>query len=408
MKHSRLLKLFGVFVLAAAFIVGCNKDEASIADAQQLEAGDNKLITYQGSQVIPGQYIVVLKKDEISDRALSEATYDERKAQMRQAAVTILQSLRIETTKIGFTYGTALKGFSVNNFTEDEARALADHPQVEYIEQDQTVTVAMGGPPGGGGSGGQTTPWGVTRVGGAIDGTNAGKAWIIDSGIDLDHPDLNVDVASSISFLSGGGGASSPDDQNGHGTHVAGTVGAIDNSTGVIGVAAGATVVAVRVLDRRGSGSYSGVIAGVDYVGANAAGGDAANMSLGGPASTALDAAVSAASGTCPFALAAGNESTHAGNSSPARVNGNNIYTVSSMANGDIWSSFSNYGNPPVDYCAPGSSVLSTYKDGGYATLSGTSMAAPHVCGILLIGGITTSGTVSGDPDGNPDPIAHH
>lgn len=410
MNRSRLLKLIGVFMLAMAFIAGCNKDEVSLTDAQKLETGNDKVITYQGSQVIPGQYIVVLKNDEVTDRALSESTYDERKARMRESAVSILQSLQIETGKIGFAYGTALKGFSVNNFTEEEAGALARHAQVEYVEQDQTVTVAMGGPPGGGGGGGggQTTPWGVTRVGGAINGANAGKAWIIDSGIDLDHPDLNVDVANSVSFLSGGGGATSPDDQNGHGTHVAGTVGAIDNNEGVIGVAAGATVVAVRVLDRRGSGSYSVVIAGVDYVAANAAGGDAANMSLGGPTSSALDAAVLAASGTCPFALAAGNESTHAENSSPARVNGQNIYTVSSMANGDNWSSFSNYGNPPVDYCAPGSSVYSTYKGGGYATLSGTSMASPHVCGILLIGGITTDGTVSGDPDGNPDPIAHH
>ena len=78
------------------------------------------------------------------------------------------------------------------------------------------------------------------------------------------------------------------------------------------------------------------------------------------------------------------------------------------MNSSDNWSSFSNYGNPPVDYCAPGSSVYSTYKGGGYATLSGTSMAAPHVCGILLIGGITSSGTVNNDPDGNADPIAHH
>ncbi|NNE14905.1 MAG: S8 family serine peptidase, partial [Saprospiraceae bacterium] len=295
---------------------------------------------------------------------------------------------------------------------ETELKTLRKDKRIDYIEQDQMFHVSMGGPPGGGGGGGggasQSTPWGVTRVGGAIDGTNAGKAWIIDSGIDLDHPDLNVDVANSISFLSGSPSNQSPEDYNGHGTHVAGTVAAIDNEIGVIGVAAGAEVVAVRVLDRRGNGTNSGVIAGVDYVGANATNGDAANMSLGGGISTALDNAVFAASNACPFSLAAGNESRHANNSSPARVNGDDIYTISSMANGDVWSGFSNYGNPPVDYCAPGSSIPSTYKNGGYATLSGTSMAAPHVCGILLIGGITTSGTVSNDPDGNADPIAHH
>ena len=78
------------------------------------------------------------------------------------------------------------------------------------------------------------------------------------------------------------------------------------------------------------------------------------------------------------------------------------------MTSSDSWSSFSNYGNPPVDYCAPGSSISSTYKNGGYATLSGTSMAAPHVCGIVLLGNISTDGNVNGDPDGNADPIAHH
>lgn len=289
----------------------------------------------------------------------------------------------------------------------DELKALTNDDRVAYIEEDQIFNVTMGGPPSGGGDGStsQTTPWGVNRVGGAIDGTNAGSAWIIDSGIDLDHPDLNVDVANSQTFL---GGNSTPDDQNGHGTHVAGTVGAIDNNIGVIGVAAGASVISVRVLDRKGSGSNSGVIAGVDYVAANASSGDAANMSLGGGVSTALDNAVLAASSSCPFALAAGNESQNANNSSPARVNGNNVYTVSSMTSSDNWSSFSNYGNPPVDYCAPGSSINSTWKSGGYNTISGTSMASPHVCGILLIGGITSSGTVSGDPDGNADPIAHH
>jgi subtilisin family serine protease len=316
----------------------------------------------------------------------------------------------IDPAKITHVYGSALRGFALSGISEQELQSLRREKSLAYIEQDQQITVAMGGPPGGGGGGGggQTIPWGVARVGGPQDGTNAGTAWIIDSGIDLDHPDLNVDVSRSISFLTGGGGNTSPEDQNGHGTHVAGIVGAIDNSIGVVGTAAGATLVAVRVLDRRGSGSYSGVIAGVDYVKANAASGDAANMSLGGPPSTALDDAVKAASNVCPFAIAAGNESDHAGNYSPARANGPNIYTVSSMAQGDVWSYFSNYGNPPVDYCAPGSSIYSTYKNGGYTTLSGTSMAAPHVCGILLIGGITTDGFVSGDPDGNADPIAHH
>ena len=176
----------------------------------------------------------------------------------------------------------------------------------------------------------------------------------------------------------------------------------------LVGVAAGATVVAVRVVDRRGRGTSSQCVAGVDYVAANASPGDAANMSLGYPPTNSIDIAVTnAAQLGIKFALAAANDSQHASNVSPGRVNGNNIYTVSAMSEGDNWASFSNYGNPPVDYCAPGVSVYSCYKNGSYATLNGTSMASPHVCGILLLGNVSSSGTVNGDPDGNPDPIAH-
>ena len=133
-------------------------------------------------------------------------------------------------------------------------------------------------------------------------------------------------------------------------------------------------------------------------------------MSLGGPVSQAVDDAVSAAaqSSGIKFVLAAGNESDNANNHSPARVNGNNIYTISAMNSSDVWASFSNFGNPPIDYCAPGVSIKSTWKDGGYNTISGTSMAAPHAAGVLLLGSARTSGTVNGDPDGNPDTIISH
>lgn len=305
-------------------------------------------------------------------------------------------------------YTRALKGFATNMSAQAVDRMARMSPNIAYCEQDQVVSIDQGrGRPGGGGGddGGsqpaQSTPWGIARVNGGGSGTFK-TAWVIDSGIDLDHPDLNVDTARSASFLRKGG----PDDQNGHGTHVAGTIGARDNAIGVIGVAPGASVVAVRVLDRRGSGSTSGVIAGVDYVAANGSAGDVANMSLGGGTSSALDTAVLNASNTgVRFVLAAGNEAQNANNSSPARTNGPNVYTISAFADGDTFASFSNFGNPPVDYAEPGVAINSTWLEGGYRSISGTSMAAPHFAGILLHGNPGTDGVVSGDRDSNPDVI---
>lgn len=304
-------------------------------------------------------------------------------------------------------YSVALRGFAVNAAPQAIENMQRNNLNIAYCEQDQVVTTGQVrgmGKPGGGGTvqPAQETPWGIARVSGGGAGS-FGTAWVIDSGIDFSHPDLNIDTARSRSFLDRD---TSPIDQNGHGTHVAGTIAAYDNTIGVIGVAPGASVVAVRVLDRRGSGSNSGVIAGVDYVAQYGRAGDVANMSLGGGVSQALDqAVVAAAAGGVKFALAAGNESDNANNHSPGRANGANVYTVSAFSVGDKWASFSNYGNPPVDFAEPGVSIKSTWLGGGYNTISGTSMATPHLAGILLRGGVTASGTVSGDPDGNPDTI---
>jgi subtilisin family serine protease len=283
--------------------------------------------------------------------------------------------------------------------------AVRNDPRVAIFEPDGVVTLDLPretARPGGGG-GGQQISYGLTRVGGSTDGTGK-TAWIIDTGIDLDHPDLNTSRPCHRSFIS----QSSPDDGNGHGTHVAGTIAAKDNGIGTLGIAANAFVCAVRVLGASGSGSWSGIVAGVDYVAANGVAGEVANMSLGGSGSNAtLEKAVLDASARVKFSLAAGNSSSNANNFTPARVNGPNIYTVSAVGSNDCFASFSNYGNPPIDYAAPGVSILSLYKGGGTKTLSGTSMAAPHVAGILLAGSIRADGNACNDPDGNPDPIAH-
>lgn len=401
MKIKSILKYALVAVMAMT-LINCSTDSTLEATV------DAENITFQDSNVIQGSYIIVYNnsngKLKPLEKVKSASEYKQQMSDLKSNFVSEFKSVSLKETEITATYGYALKGFSAN-LTEDQVNTLRKDPRVKSIEPDMTISISpfVGKPGRGGGTPpAQQIPYGTTRVGGGTTASNY-TAWIIDSGIDLDHPDLNVDVTRSATFL---GGNSTPDDQNGHGTHVAGTIGAKNNTIGSVGVAPGTLVVAVRVLDRRGSGSTSGVIAGVDYVKANANTGDVANMSLGGGVSTALDnAVISAANSGVKFALAAGNSSTDANNSSPARANGSNIYTISAMNSSDNWASFSNYGNPPVDYCAPGVGVYSTWKDGGYNTISGTSMASPHAAGVLLLGNPSSNGTVNNDPDGNPDPI---
>jgi subtilisin family serine protease len=306
-------------------------------------------------------------------------------------------------------YRNTIRGFSANMPEAAVTAMRRANPAIAYCEQDQVASaigVAAKGKPGGGGTTppAEQTPYGVTMVNGGGTGTFA-TAWVIDSGIDGAHPDLTVDTARSKDFT---GSRSGWTDENGHGTHVSGTIAAKKNGIGVVGVAPGATLVAIRVLDRRGSGPYSDVIAGVDWVGAHGAPGDVANMSLGGPVSTALDdAVVAAASKGVRFTLAAGNESDDSESHSPARAEGANIFTVSAVDSSRRFASFSNYGSH-VDWAEPGVSIYSTYKGQAYATLSGTSMAAPHLAGILLQGGVRSIGTATGDPDGKADQIGAH
>lgn len=399
--------LFGTVVATAACtFTACDNQSIDPAATQAVSQNNT-----ENGALIPGQYIVVFSQGgnlrvEGIARMDASATYAQRVEAVRQVGSNILSENGIQGAKIEQAYGKAITGMAAR-ISAAEAAKLAKDPRVAYVEQDRVV--ALGKPSGGGTtSPTQTVPAGITRVGGGTSASSA-TAWIIDTGIDLDHPDLNVDVNRSRTFFTSGRDASSADDGNGHGSHVAGTIAAKNNGIGVVGVAPGTTVVAVKVLDSSGSGAYSTVIAGVDYVAANGKVGDVANMSLGGPISTALDNAILAAAGKgIKFALAAGNETADANNSSPAHINHANVYTVSAMDKNDVFAYFSNFGNPPVDYCAPGVSILSTWKGGAYNTISGTSMASPHMAGVLLLGNVTTNGYVKNDPDGNPDPIAHH
>ena len=361
------------------------------------------------SDPIQGHYIVVLQ-DQYEGKSMAKAiNYDLQKARKMNDLPGLFSNINLNKDQIEHTFSYALDGFSAQ-LSKEQVEVLLKDKRVKRIEQDYMITLARPTNPGGGGGSdpAQTTPWGIDRVGGAIDGTGT-TAWIIDSGIDSDHNDLNVDAGRSYSFVTKG--KYSIEDGHGHGTHVAGTVAALDNEIGVIGVAPGATIVGLRVLDNRGSGQFSWTISALDYVAANAQAGDAVNMSLG-PQSrytdTAVDdAAVNVASLGIKVAIAAGNSSDDANFYSPARATHPNIYTIAATDSNDNLASFSNYGSV-VDYAAPGVSVFSTYKDGGYTSMNGTSMASPHVCGLLLLGNISTDGASSNDPDGNNYPIAHN
>ncbi|GAB3331844.1 S8 family serine peptidase [Hymenobacter humi] len=415
--------LSGSLVASSAVFMGCSREEVEPSNpTAATAAADAKA---DGADVIPGQYIVVLK-DGAVETAPSDS-YEEKVKKVKASAQGLLRGRGLSSEAVGQAYGHVLKGFAAK-LTPKEAAELAKDEQVSYVEADRIVALVkpVRGPkspapaptepapaptptptpaPTDPSIVYQPVPYGVARVG---SGDGTGKtAWVIDTGIDLNHPDLNVDAARSRSFLTGDASA---EDGNGHGTHVAGTIAAKNNTFGVVGVAANAFVVAVRVLDASGSGSSSGVIAGIDYVSANGRAGDVANMSLGGGASQALDDAVLNASNKgILFALAAGNSSANAATSSPARVNGPNVFTISAMDSNDTWASFSNFGNPPIDYCMPGVYINSTWINDGYNTISGTSMATPHMAGVLLLRGksFTTSGSVRNDPDGTADQIAH-
>lgn len=389
----------GIAALALALVTfSCQENaESPILDSEY------QIMGYPNGNIIPGSYIVVLKPQSLGFR--KDGPYEDMQASMRKSVSSILAKYRIADENIGAVYVSALDGFGVK-LDASQLELLKNDPSVSYIEQNRVMSIAQKGKPGGGGgSTAQETPWGITRVGGSVNYTGTNVAWVIDTGIDLTHPDLNVNTTNGFTAFTAGKDANF-NDGNGHGSHVAGTIAAINNTTGVVGVAAGAPVVPVKVLDSRGSGSYDGVIAGVDWVAAKGKSGDVANMSLGGPVSQALDDAILAAAGKgIKFVIAAGNSAANANNYSPSRVNGANIFTISASDSEDRFATFSNFGNPPIDYCAPGVSINSTWKSGGYNTISGTSMAAPHAAGVLLLGTGRTSGFVTGDKDSNADPI---
>ncbi|MFE7446233.1 S8 family peptidase [Streptomyces chartreusis] len=356
--RSKKIRLAAITSLATAALVGgltALPAQAAPAEGNVLAAGS--------PTAVKDSYIVTLKKS-VGLKASSAAGKD-------------LVAEYGGTVKKTFT--KALNGYSAA-LSATEARRLAADPAVASVEQNQRVRLA------------DTTqtnaPWGLDRIDQAalpLSGTytypdSAGSgvtAYVIDTGVRITHQQISGRATYGYDAVDGDTTAS---DGNGHGTHVATTI-----AGSTYGVAKKAKIVAVRVLDNSGSGTTAGVIAGIDWVTNNHSGPSVANLSLGGGASTTLDTAVrnSIASGVT-YAVAAGNSSANASSYSPARVT--EAITVGATTSSDARASYSNYGSV-LDIFAPGSSITAGWytSDTATNTISGTSMATPHVAGAAAI-----------------------
>ncbi|AOE49076.1 S8 family peptidase [Kangiella sediminilitoris] len=323
------------------------------------------------ANAVEGQYIVVLKDDAVQEhQGLFSSQANLKAVQMVNDRLSMKYNARVSRT-----YKNVVKG-GVYNMTAAQAKKLAQDPTVEIVEEDQIMSIDAT----------QSNPtWGIDRVdqrnlplsNSYTYNTTASNvnAYIIDTGILNSHSEFGGRSTSGIDTVDNDGDAT---DCNGHGTHVAGTVG---GST--YGVAKNVNLIGVRVLNCQGSGTNSGVIAGMDWVADNHTKPAVANMSLGGGASSTTDNAVQGmVDAGVTVVVAAGNDNSNACNYSPARAA--NAITVGSTTSSDSRSSFSNYGSC-LDIYAPGSSITSAWSNGGTNTISGTSMASPHVAGIAAL-----------------------
>jgi subtilisin family serine protease len=287
-----------------------------------------------------------------------------------------------QNLEVGFVYSNALEGFSAT-IPDSRVAAVRANPLVDYVERDGIMHAAE-----------QVLPWGIQRIGADLSPTAAingeedpaisVNAYIIDTGVDETHADLNVVNHVNCNGTRCKNASGRNIDCNGHGTHVAGTVAAKDDTNDVVGVAPGAPLIGVKVLDCGGFGSNSRIIEGIDWVTRNAVKPAIANLSLDGPRSRALNNAVrnSARSGVF-YSVAAGNADRSACKHSPASAGAgenNGIVTTAAINKSGAEAQWSNHGSC-VDLWAPGVDILSTRSGGGTTTLSGTSMAAPHVGG---------------------------
>lgn len=348
--------------IAAAIAAGAVGAAIALPAHAATPSAEGTIVGASSADAVKGSYIVTLKQ-----------------GQMTAGSADAKSLMGKYDGKVTQTYKHALNGYAAE-LDEAEAKKLAADPAVEKVFQDQKVSV----------SGEQANPpsWGLDRIDQADlplddsytypDSAGAGSTvYVIDTGVHVSHEDFGGRAVHGYDAVDDDDDAS---DGNGHGTHVASTA-----AGEAYGVAKEADIVAVRVLDDNGSGTTAGVIAGVDWVTENADGASVANMSLGGGVDEALDAAVAASieSGVS-YAVAAGNSNADASGFSPARVD--TAITVGATDDDDSRASYSNYG-AGVNIFAPGSDITAAWHTGDTDTntISGTSMASPHVAGVAAL-----------------------
>ena len=394
MKTFKNFKSFSALV-ATVVMVFCNFT-ASAQEFSTEQAG--------GLEIIPGQYIVKMKSaPNGSDLSIAGAESTERPGE--DEGVQRIKNLRssnlakvsrvaekggVARNNVIHEYSNVMIGFSAK-LSADQVKKLKQDPEVEGVYPDYVIKLS----PVQAGEGPtvaatQVTPCGIANAGGPVDGsTKATWIWILDTGIDYNHPDLNVQTNATYakSFITG----QTIMDGNSHGTHCAGIAAAKNNTFGVVGVSAGAKVVPVKVLSNAGSGSFSGIIAGLNHVASKKISGDVVSMSIGAyplanceNANPVLrDVIRNLGNAGVWVVMAAGNDADANGTAKnmPGCINGNRVLTVGSITCQNTCSGFSNFGIG-TDWVAVGSNVYSTIPGGGYGYKSGTSMATPTVAGI--------------------------
>jgi len=410
--------------VALTVAVSCSTDRDEIITENDAINAEITLLDQNPDQdlgpreAVQGEYIVIFKQDDDKSLKYTPKTrggspeLSRIQDAFRAKALNTLSAVSKSATNVGYVYTGAIQGFQAKGLSAADVAAIEADERVAYVEvnyvqkpilptaarkegyktipaeltslssKSQNRDVAL--------SNGEFLPWGVQYIGRRNNAGTNRYAFILDTGI-APHSDLTIDSGLSSSMFSN----QSWEDRQGHGTHVAGTVGAKNNGSGVIGVAYGTTLVAVKVLDNNGSGSDATTIAGCDYAYNNSISGDVFNYSVGYRnryTSTAVDNAFKRLDDKIYGALAAGNSNDDTRFYSPQRIRTGRTWMVGNLQRNLTPAASSCFGSS-VDRWAPGTDVWSTWLNGGFNKISGTSMASPHVAGILAARGRNSVGT---------------